>query len=67
MPYLPRELTMPPRIVAQQLSHPTGLLGRFMGRLMNRHNAKMNAFALKLLELTPADRVLEIGFRHSSR
>ena len=53
---------MPPRIVAQQLSHPTGLLGRFMGRLMNRHNAKMNAFALKLLELTPADRVLEIGF-----
>jgi len=33
-----------------------------MGRLMNRHNAKMNAFALKLLELTPADRVLEIGF-----
>ena len=53
---------MPPRIVAQQLSHPTGLLGRFMGRLMNRHNAKMNAFALELLELTPADRVLEIGF-----
>jgi ubiquinone/menaquinone biosynthesis C-methylase UbiE len=33
-----------------------------MGRLMNRHNAKMNAFALELLELTPADRVLEIGF-----
>ena len=49
---------MPPRIVAQQLSHPTGLFGR----LMNRHNAKMNAFALELLELTPADRVLEIGF-----
>jgi len=53
---------MPPRIVAQQLSHPTGLLGRLIGRLMNRHNAKMNAFALDLLELTPADRVLEIGF-----
>jgi len=53
---------MPPRIVAQQLSHPTGLFGRLMGRLMNRHNAKMNAFALELLELTPADRVLEIGF-----
>ena len=53
---------MPPRIVAQQLSHPTGLFGRLMGRLMNRHNARMNAFALELLELTPADRVLEIGF-----
>ena len=53
---------MPPRIVAQQLLHPTGLFGRLMGRLMNRHNARMNAFALELLELTPADRVLEIGF-----
>ena len=53
---------MPPRIVARQLSHPTGLFGRLIGRLMNRHNAKMNAFALELLELTPADRVLEIGF-----
>ena len=33
-----------------------------MGLLMNRHNAKMNAFALQQLQLTPADRVLEIGF-----
>ena len=46
----------------QQLSHPTGLFGRLIRRLMDRHNAKMNAFALELLELTPADRVLEIGF-----
>ena len=53
---------MPPRIVAQQLSHPTGLLGRLIARLMNRHNGKMNRFALDLLDLTPADRVLEIGF-----
>jgi len=29
---------------------------------MNRHNAKMNAFALRLLELEASDRVLEIGF-----
>ena len=29
---------------------------------MNRHNAKLNAFALQQLELTPQDRVLEIGF-----
>ena len=33
-----------------------------MGLLMNRHNAKLNGFAIRLLELKPADRVLEIGF-----
>jgi ubiquinone/menaquinone biosynthesis C-methylase UbiE len=33
-----------------------------MGRLMNRHNAKMNAFAVQQLEVGPSDRVLEIGF-----
>ena len=33
-----------------------------MGWLMNRHNAKMNAFAVEQLELSPSDRVLEIGF-----
>jgi arsenite methyltransferase len=29
---------------------------------MNRRNAQMNAFAVGQLELTPSDRVLEIGF-----
>lgn len=29
---------------------------------MNRHNAKMNAFAIQQLRLKPSDRVLEIGF-----
>jgi arsenite methyltransferase len=33
-----------------------------MGRLMNRHNAKLNAYAVRQLELTPSDRILEIGF-----
>lgn len=33
-----------------------------MGWLMNRHNAKMNAFAVQQLEIGPSDRVLEIGF-----
>ena len=55
-------LTMPPRFIARQLSHPTGLVGRIMGRLMNRHNAKLNAFAVHQLKLKPSDRVLEIGF-----
>jgi len=57
-----RFLLMAPRFIARQLSCPTGLLGRFIGVLMNRHNVKMNGFALKLLDLDPADRVLEIGF-----
>jgi SAM-dependent methyltransferase len=33
-----------------------------MERLMNRHNARMNAYAVELLELRPFDHVLEIGF-----
>ncbi|HEY8711455.1 MAG TPA: class I SAM-dependent methyltransferase [Thermoanaerobaculia bacterium] len=53
---------MPPRFIAQQLSHPKGLLGRVIGVLMNKHNAKMNAFAIEQLQLTSTDRVLEIGF-----
>ena len=55
-------LTMPPRFIARQLSHPTGFVGQLMARLMNRTNAKMNAFAVRQLELSPLDRVLEIGF-----
>jgi arsenite methyltransferase len=51
-----------PRIVARQLSRPTGLLGALVRRAMNRGNAKMNAFAVRQLELAPTDRVLEIGF-----
>jgi arsenite methyltransferase len=53
---------MPPRFIARQLSCPTGFFGRIMGRLMNRHNAKLNAYAVRQLELTPSDRILEIGF-----
>ena len=53
---------MPPRIVARQLSHPKGFLGRVIRVLMNRTNAKLNAFALRQLQLQPTERVLEIGF-----
>ena len=34
-----KRLRMPPRFIARQLSHPTGFVGRIVGRLMNRHNA----------------------------
>jgi ubiquinone/menaquinone biosynthesis C-methylase UbiE len=33
-----------------------------MGRLMNWHNARLNAFAVQQLNVTSSDRVLEIGF-----
>src|SRR5882724_2481428 len=53
---------MAPRFIARQLARPQGLAGRVIGRLMNWHNADMNAFAVRLLEPTAQDRVLEIGF-----
>jgi arsenite methyltransferase len=53
---------MAPRFIARQLSRPTGFFGRIMGQLMNRHNAKLNSYAVRQLELTPSDRVLEVGF-----
>src|SRR5882724_1208374 len=53
---------MPPRFIARQLSFPTGFFGRLIGRLMNRHNARMNAFVVKQLEVNSTDRILEIGF-----
>jgi arsenite methyltransferase len=53
---------MPPRFISRQLSRPSGVFARVMGRLMNRRNAKMNAFAIEQLELKHSDRVLEIGF-----
>ena len=39
-----------------------GFLGWIIERLMNRRNARMNAFAVDLLELRQFDEVLEIGF-----
>ena len=53
---------MPPRFIARQLSRPTGFFGRIMGQLMNIDNAKLNAYAVRQLDLTPSDRILEIGF-----
>ena len=53
---------MPPRFVSRQLSQPMGFFGRVIGRLMNRHNARINAYAVRELGLQPTDRVLEVGF-----
>lgn len=53
---------MPLRFVAKQLSHPKGLVGHGIARLMNRMNAGMSAHALGQLDVRPTDHVLEIGF-----
>ena len=53
---------MAPRFIARQLSHPTGLVGALIRHLMNRHNARMNAYAVQQLRLESSDHVLEIGF-----
>jgi arsenite methyltransferase len=49
-------------LLAHQLGRPSGLAGLFMGRLLNRVNARVNATALDLLRLQPSDRVLDVGF-----
>jgi arsenite methyltransferase len=49
--------------IAGQLRRPSGLFGRHVvPRILNRSNAAMNKLTLRLLELVPDDRVLEIGF-----
>ena len=53
---------MAPRFIAKQLSRPAGFLGTVIMQLMNRSNAKLNAFALEQLAPSANDRVLEVGF-----
>ena len=47
-----------------QFGHPRGMLGALVGHLMARKNAYMHDLAVDLLEVQPADHVLEIGFGH---
>ena len=46
----------------RQFSGPSGPLGRLAGRLMARLNGPLNDWAVDLLELSAADRVLEVGY-----
>ena len=51
------------KFLAAQLRQPSGLFGKFlMGDVLDRHNEKMNHFAVEMLDLQPTDRVLDIGF-----
>jgi arsenite methyltransferase len=51
------------RIIAGQLKHPSGLIGRYvLASLWNRRNAALNDGALTRLRLDADDRVLDVGF-----
>jgi ubiquinone/menaquinone biosynthesis C-methylase UbiE len=48
--------------LAAPFAHPKGLLGRIAARAMLATNGPLSDWALELLALDPADRVLEVGF-----
>jgi 2-polyprenyl-3-methyl-5-hydroxy-6-metoxy-1,4-benzoquinol methylase len=50
--------------IYSQFGRPRGVLGRVAGYIMATRpsNIERNNWALSLLEITPADRILEIGF-----
>ena len=51
------------RFIAQQLSHPAGIFGKLvMGRWLNTMNERQNQQVLHAMDLSPHDRVLEVGF-----
>jgi SAM-dependent methyltransferase len=49
-------------VLARQLAHPEGEIGRAVGDYMSQHNATVSAAAWKRLDLRKGDRVLEVGF-----
>ncbi len=54
---------MSQRLLARQLSRPSGFLGRFvLGAVWNKRNAALNDVTFAGMELRDDDRVLDIGF-----
>ena len=49
-------------ILMRAFGRPQGTLGRLGGVIMARMNADCGAWVIDLLEVTPFDRVLEVGF-----
>jgi SAM-dependent methyltransferase len=50
------------RLRSHQAGHPSGLLGRLVGRLMVKDTADTNDRALSRLDLTQPQTVLDVGF-----
>jgi SAM-dependent methyltransferase len=59
----PAGTSLPRPIAAffRQFGHPEGRLGALAGRVMARRNGEVNAWAVALLGIGPAEHVLEIG------
>jgi ubiquinone/menaquinone biosynthesis C-methylase UbiE len=54
---------MSAKFLAQQLGHPTGVIGRWiLGPVWNRRNRTLNDVSLEQLDLHSNDYVLEVGF-----
>jgi ubiquinone/menaquinone biosynthesis C-methylase UbiE len=48
--------------IVSQFGNPRGAIGRLVGMIMAYENRERNAWAVSLLQVQAADRVLEIGF-----
>jgi ubiquinone/menaquinone biosynthesis C-methylase UbiE len=56
-----RKLLIP--LFVSQFRKPQGFLGRIVGHYMARRHQERNQWTIKLLNIQPSDRILEIGFR----
>jgi SAM-dependent methyltransferase len=53
-----------PAFIARQASHPSGLIGRLLLRVMARETARFNREILDRLEPRAGDDILEVGYGH---
>ena len=56
-----------PEFIARQSRCPSGLLGRFIGRVMAVETAEANSELLALLDLRPTDHVLKSALDTAAR